>query len=77
MSGTYLDSFDTNASGNADPHGITTDGTYLYVTDGANQEVYRYTLAGSYLDSFDTAGSGGVSSPYGITTDGTYFYITD
>jgi len=70
-------SFDTAASGNDDPIGITWDGTYFWVTDGTDAEVYKYNAGGTYTGfSFDTAASGN-GSPYGIAWDGASFWVTD
>jgi|GEM_PF-2738431 len=69
--------FDTAASGNASPVGITWDGTYFWITDSTDAEVYRYNSDGSYSSfSFDTAATGNTALT-GITWDGTYFWITD
>ena len=71
------DSFDTATSGNGNPIGITWDGTYFWIVDYADAEVYKYNSSGVYQDfSFDTATSGN-GNPYGITWDGTYFWIVD
>jgi sugar lactone lactonase YvrE len=70
----------------ANPSGITTDGTNLYVADMANQIIQkvviasgaRTVLAGSGLWA-STDGTGTAASfnhPSGITTDGTNLYVT-
>ena len=70
-------SFDTAASGNGDPLGITWDGTYFWVVDVTDDEVYKYNSNGTYASfSFDTATSGN-GNPRGITWDGTYFWVVD
>ena len=70
-------SFDTAASGNGDPLGITWDGTYFWVVDVTDDEVYKYNSNGTYASfSFDTAASGN-GNPRGITWDGTYFWVVD
>jgi hypothetical protein len=70
-------SFDTAGSGNIAPYGITQNGTYFWITDDTDDEVYQYWMNGTYSSfSFDTAGSGN-GAPYGITQNGTYFWITD
>jgi hypothetical protein len=76
--GTYQStSFDTAASGNGAPVGITWDGTYFWVTDNTDAEVYRYNANGTYSSfSFDTGASGNTAL-LGITWDGTYFWTTD
>ncbi len=69
------------------PHGITTDGTNLYVADTANNLIRKIvistgvvtTLAGStsagFADGIGTAAT--FSSPNGITTDGFSLYVAD
>ena len=70
-------SFDTAASGNGDPLGITWDGTYFWVVDVTDDEVYKYNSDGTDASfSFDTATSGN-GNPRGITWDGTYFWVVD
>ena len=69
-------------------HGITTDGTTLYVTDSGNQTIRKIvlatgdvtTLAGSFGVSGFTNGIGTAATfagPTGITTDGTNLYVAD
>jgi len=71
-----------------DPYGITTDDTYLYVTDSGNNTIRKIeissgtvtTLAGTAGSSGSTDGTGTAArfnNPCGITTDGTYLYVTD
>ena len=68
------------------PHGITTDGTKLYVADNGNHRIRKIvistgvvtTLAGSSSGSTDATGtSGSFNRPRGITTDGTNLYVAD
>ena len=68
--------FDTAASGNGAPRGITSDGRYFYVVDSVDDRVYRYNLSGNYIDYFSTSGAGS-AAPDGIATDGIYLYIAD
>jgi hypothetical protein len=67
------------------PHGITTDGTNLYVGEG-NHRIRKIvistrvvtTLAGSSSGSTDATGtSASFKYPKGITTDGTNLYVSD
>ncbi len=59
------------ASGNAQPKGIVTDGSYLWVVNDANSDkVFKYTLAGVPLGNWKLNTSG-ASSPTGITIDPT------
>jgi sugar lactone lactonase YvrE len=75
------------------PNGITTDGTYLYVSDSYNNTIRRITLSftGVYSGPVTTiAGSVGISgsadgsvttatfnTPLGITTDGKSLFVAD
>ncbi|MGD0276397.1 MAG: hypothetical protein ABSB79_10140, partial [Syntrophales bacterium] len=70
------------------PHGITTDGTNLYIADSDNDTIRKIiistgvvtTLAGTAGVGGSTDGTGSAArfnSPYGITTDGTNLYIAD
>ncbi len=69
------------------PHGITTDGTSLFVADTRNNTLRKIdiasktvtTLAGSgqAVDVDGTGLAAGFNSPKGITTDGTSLYVSD
>ncbi|SDL46264.1 DNA-binding beta-propeller fold protein YncE [Geoalkalibacter ferrihydriticus] len=70
------------------PLGITTDGTYLYVCDGANHTIRQVeiasglvsTLAGGAGDADFADGQGfdaRFDNPNSIATDGTHLYVTD
>ena len=94
---TAVTTFAGSSSGNTDatgtsasfnrPHGITTDGTNLYVADYGNHRIRKIvidngtvtTLAGSSLGSADnaTGTSASFNNPMGITTDGTNLYVAD
>lgn len=69
-------------------HGITTDGTYLYIGGNTDLKVRRVTLATNAVDTLAGSGNLGVADnalgiladfrgPYNLTTDGTYLYVTD
>jgi hypothetical protein len=72
------------------PRGVTTDGTYLYVTDSGNQTIRKMTIAtrevitiagtpGSPITS-SVDGTGATATfgyPLGITIDESSLYITD
>ena len=71
-----------------EPHGITTDGTNLFVADEYNHAVRKIvistaavtTIAGTALSAGSTDGPGSSArffNPRGITTDGTRLYIAD
>lgn len=53
------------AANNANPIGITTDGSTLYLTDTAASDVDLFDLAGNYLSSFDVSTE--TTFPEGIT----------
>lgn len=70
----------------AEPTGITTDGTNLYVSDKGSDSIRKVviatgevtTLAGGSTGSDDGTGAGAqFNEPYGITTDGTNLYVAD
>ena len=65
------------ASGNGTADGLTTDGTYLYISNDDDNHVYVYTLAGARQSTreFDLHNDNTISA--GITTDGTYLYVVD
>ncbi len=79
------DATGTSASFN-NPHGITTDGTNLYVADESNHRIRKIvidngtvtTMAGSSQGYTDATGtSARFYRPRGITTDGTNLYVAD
>jgi len=69
------------------PVGITTDYTYLYISDSNNNEIRKIslksgavtTIAGSTIAGHEdgTGTAAGFNQPYGITTDGTILYVVD
>jgi sugar lactone lactonase YvrE len=70
------------------PHGITTDGTNLYVADTLNCTIRKVVIATSVVTTVagnagffgSTDGTGAearFSYPYGITTDGTNLFVAD
>lgn len=70
------------------PHGITTDGTNLYIANSGNHTIRKIviatgvvtTLAGDPITADSTDGIGTAARfnyPYGITTDGTNLYVVD
>ena len=76
MDGTYVNSFDTAASANENAIGITTNNTFIWVTDIIDSKVYKYQMDGTYVNSFDTGASGN-SDPRGLSTEGYFLWVTD
>ena len=67
-------------SGNADPTGIWSDGTTMWVADRRNAKIYAYNLSTKARDAakdFDTLGAAGNSSPGGIWSDGTTMWVVN
>jgi len=76
------------AAGFRDPRGITSDGTYLYVTDTGNHTIRRIlrttgqvkTIAGMPREAGYRDGVGfeaRFNAPRGIAVDGDYLYVAD
>ncbi len=75
------------AAGFNRPEGITTDSTYLYVTDKENDLIRRIVIATGVVTTIAGDGTSAVTdgtgtsasfgSPWAITTDGTNLYITE
>ena len=82
----HADGTGTSASFNS-PHGITTDGTNLYVADSGNNEIRKIVISTGVVTTFagsitwgnaDGIGSAAAfNCPNGITTDGTNLYVAD
>lgn len=63
--------FDTGIN----PYGITTDGTYFYVTEASGSAaVYKYWINGTYTGTSFSVSSE-TTFPYGITWNGTNFFV--
>lgn len=82
-----LDGIGTSATFNW-PNSITTDGTYLYVTDTNNSTIRKIAISGGVVTTLaGTAGNFGSNDdsgttasfnrPIGITTNGTDLYVSD
>ena len=81
-----VDGTGTGASLN-EPIGITTDGTNLYVVDGANHLIRKIVISTGVVTKVAGTGSSGsadgtgtsasFNKPVGITTDGTNLYVGD
>ncbi len=70
------------------PYGVTTDGTYLYVSDSSNDTIRKIsiasrsvaTLAGNAGNAGTLDGTGSLAmfnTPAGLATDGTNLYVAD
>jgi uncharacterized protein YjiK len=73
--------FSTTGVGNTDPEGIAYDSfsDRLFVADGVNREVYRYTTAGTLVGQFDTLVYG-VEDPESVefnSVTGTVFVLSN
>lgn len=69
--------WDTAASGNVYPAGITNNSSSFLIVDRSLVYVYQYNLDGTHTGvSWDVSGSG-INSPYGITMNSTYFWVAD
>ena len=75
------DDLDTlKAAVNTSPTGIWSDGTTMWVSDDAANELYAYTLASGQRDSgkdFDTLHDAGNRSPRGLWSDDTTMWVGD
>ena len=89
----------TNLSGNVNgsgsnarfnfPLGISTDGTYLYVTDSGNHNIRKISISSGEVSTFSgptTSSSGSIdgtgqiarfNTPYHITADASHLYVAD
>ncbi len=75
------------AAGFYEPHGMTTDGTNLYVTDSNNHSIRKVVIATGAVTTIAGSGKAGSADgiglaasffkPLGITTDGTNLYVAD
>ena len=75
LDGTYTtEHFDTAVSGNVNPYGITTNGTFIWTVDTVDADVYQYYINGTYTNNNWSTVS---ATPRGITTDGNYIWIVD
>ncbi|TET20624.1 hypothetical protein E3J74_01505 [Candidatus Bathyarchaeota archaeon] len=75
--GTYTGEHWSVAAGNIFAGGTTQNGTYFWITDYYDTEIFTYFMNGTYTeDHWDTSGSGN-TEPYGITQNGTYIWISD
>jgi uncharacterized protein YjiK len=73
-------SFSTNTAGSADPEGISfnTWNNHIFVADGANAEIYEFTITGTLIDHFDVL-KYGVQDPESVVFNmqtGTLFIMS-
>jgi len=70
------------------PHGITTDGTNVYVADTLNNKIRKIVINSGAVTTFAGSGTLGFTDnptgtaatfnqPWGVTTDGTNLYVAD
>ena len=75
------DDFDTlDAAGNEDPYGLWSDGTTMWVADGADAKLYAYNLSTKARDSskdFGTLDAAGNDLPVGIWSNGATMWVAD
>jgi len=72
--------YGTGSAEFADPYGICSDGSYLYISDTLNHRIIKRSLSDySVVATVGTSGTGDLNfkNPYGIATDGFYLYICD
>ena len=73
--------FDTLiAAGNRYPHSLWSDGTTMWVGDGADDKIYAYNLITKQRDStkdFNSLIAAGNTSPRGLWSDGTTMWVED
>jgi len=85
LTGTYSGtSFDTAASGNINPYGITNNDTFFWIVyDNSTQAtsygwVYKHWMNGTYTGiRFNHSAAAAINSPSGITNNGTFFWIVE
>lgn len=77
LAGSVGSSGNVNAIGTSarfnQPTYLTTDGTYVYVTDRQNNQIRQINIATGNVTTLATS----FVHPNGITTDGTYLYVAD
>ena len=73
--------FDTLiAAENRDPSGLWSDGTTMWVADGADGKIYAYKMSDKSRDpdkDFNTLSGAGNGNPYGIWSDGSTMWVVD
>ncbi len=71
ISNSYLT---TPGTTNTTPKSIASDGTFLYVADQLQSQVYKYTLGGSFVSTLLSTTQ--VNGPRGIAVSGGRLYVT-
>ena len=67
-------------AGNEDPRGLWSDGTTMWVADGADGKIYAYdmvTKARVPAQDFNTLSGAGNGNPHGIWSDGSTMWVVD
>ena len=64
------------------PHGVATDNDngvkYVYVSDIANNKVYKFSDTGAYVTSWGSSGPQKFNGPHGVAVDNEHsVYVTD
>ncbi|MDD2850461.1 MAG: hypothetical protein PHY09_00990 [Desulfuromonadaceae bacterium] len=70
-----LDGISTTARFNQ-PNGITTDGTFLYVTDSYKNTIRKISIASGEVTTIPLP-ENSLHTPIGVTTDGTTLFVAD
>ena len=62
--------YDNIGLSNYNPHGMTSDGNYIWVVDdGINKYIYKYDMEGNYISNFQVG-----SYAKGVAQNGTHFF---
>lgn len=78
--GAYVDANNISLSTqNTGLGGITSDGTYMYVSDSTRDKIFAYEFDGTHTPErdFDTLSGAGLQTPTGLTNDGTHMWVAD
>ena len=63
---------------NADPWGIASNGTHVFISDKTDKEIYVYDIDGTYITSWDTSADGVTQGTgVGIDQSGDFIYLSD
>jgi hypothetical protein len=61
----------------SEPYGITSDSTYLYVSNVGNGAVTRYVKATGHLADYLFTCTEEINDPFRLASDGTYLYVAN